>query len=139
MAPKRGKRLGWKDEKGESTTQKYIAHSEHGICWRDATSEEISAIPKKDSKGAKKVDLVDQIKQAKAIALEKAWIKHELKEEIMQKVGVKYSRVQREIFPALRDDPDIIEKTGHVGKSPTHFIGPKADVLKAIEDLSKLF
>jgi len=40
-APKRGKRLGWKREDGETTTTRMIAHSEKGICWRDVSEDEL--------------------------------------------------------------------------------------------------
>lgn len=41
-AGKRGRRLGWKDPSGAPTTQRYIAHSEGLIYWREATPEEAS-------------------------------------------------------------------------------------------------
>ncbi|MCH8513874.1 MAG: AAA family ATPase [Kiritimatiellae bacterium] len=59
-AAKRGKRIGWKDEAGETTTKQYIAHHwEPGvICWRDATAEEVKELTeKKESNGRpRKVD-----------------------------------------------------------------------------------
>lgn len=53
-AAKRGKRLGWQDDDGASTTRQYIAH--HGepgvICWRSATAGEVKEVTeKKDTAG----------------------------------------------------------------------------------------
>lgn len=58
-AAKRGKRLGWRDEKDQPTTRQVIAH--HGepgvICWRLATAEEAESVQKSDKPGRpRKVD-----------------------------------------------------------------------------------
>jgi len=46
-APKRGKRMGWKDAAGNPTDTRLIAH--HGgdgvICWREATPDEVAGLP----------------------------------------------------------------------------------------------
>lgn len=40
VAGKRGKRLGWLDADGSSTTKRYIAHSEGVICWKDVNAKD---------------------------------------------------------------------------------------------------
>lgn len=49
-APKRGKRLGWKDGAGISTLQRYISHDGRPgvICWREATDGEIAQLHASD-------------------------------------------------------------------------------------------
>lgn len=43
-APKRGKRLGWRDHEGKRSISKVIAHSSRGICWREVASQEINEL-----------------------------------------------------------------------------------------------
>jgi len=69
-AAKRGKRLGWQDEDGTSTTKKYIAH--HGepgvICWRYATEEEVKELTDKQEKGAGRPRKTDPIEVLHCVA-----------------------------------------------------------------------
>ena len=46
-APKRGQRIGWKDESGNPTTRKYIAYGLRGIFWREVSKAEVDAIAAK--------------------------------------------------------------------------------------------
>jgi hypothetical protein len=55
-APKRGRRLGWKDADGQPTSVRYIAHHDEPgvICWREATAGEIEEVRSKDKGGRPK-------------------------------------------------------------------------------------
>jgi len=44
IAAKRGRRIGWLDESGESTLQRMFCHSEGSISWREATPEEAAEV-----------------------------------------------------------------------------------------------
>ena len=45
VAPKRGKRLGWRDEEGRVVNERYIAHAKgEGIYWREPSAEEVAAV-----------------------------------------------------------------------------------------------
>ncbi len=49
IAAKRGKRIGWINQFGETCYERMFCHSEGGIAWREATEEEIAGIrPAKD-------------------------------------------------------------------------------------------
>jgi len=41
MAPKRGQRLGWQDDYGNSQFEQFVAWEKHSIWWRPATPQEI--------------------------------------------------------------------------------------------------
>jgi len=43
-AAKRGGRLHWRDENGEPTYVRYVAHSDTGIHWREATTDQVDAV-----------------------------------------------------------------------------------------------
>lgn len=61
--PKRGRRLGWKDEEGRPTTRKFIAHGSHNIFWREIGKTEIDAIVAKAKEGGcKRHEKVDDRK-----------------------------------------------------------------------------
>ena len=47
IAPKRGRRLGWITQGGESTIEKLFCHSEGKISWREATEDEVASIKSK--------------------------------------------------------------------------------------------
>ena len=44
MAPKRGQRLGWQDDYGNSQFEQFVAWEKHSIWWRAATQDEIRQV-----------------------------------------------------------------------------------------------
>ncbi len=60
-APKRGRRLGWKDSDGMGTVVKYIAHHDEPgvICWREARPDEVEAVLSKKGGRPRKCDPVE--------------------------------------------------------------------------------
>ncbi|MEI6392952.1 MAG: AAA family ATPase [Verrucomicrobiota bacterium] len=67
-AGKRGARLGWFDEAGERSYTRHLAHGTKGICWREATPDELpqTGRPKEHSAG----ELLDLLPDAGLTASE---------------------------------------------------------------------
>ncbi len=68
-APKRGRRLGWKDADGQPTNVRYIAHHDEPgvICWREATEDEVEELRSDGKRGRpKKCELVEVLHCIKA-------------------------------------------------------------------------
>jgi predicted transcriptional regulator len=103
IAAKRGRRLGWKDDSGEATTSKYIAHyGEPGvICWRDATPEEIEAV--QPQKGPGRQPKCDVAVVLRAVEAKESQNQAYYKDLVKERVGCSANSVQNAISRAVGD------------------------------------
>lgn len=128
---KRGKRLEWMDNNGNSTTAKLISHSEHGICWKEMSQQEAEVF-KTDAKP--KVALTKLIERAKAITETKpVWKKSELRAELADKLDRSPNYIRQNIFPPLRECGEFNEKTAYKGSTPVNLIGDPEAVKNEFE------
>jgi hypothetical protein len=61
MAGKRGSRLGWRQEDGSKLYTRFIKHSDKGICWEDATEEDLPDKPAGRPAVDRSDDIMDEL------------------------------------------------------------------------------
>ncbi|XOV73811.1 MAG: AAA family ATPase [Verrucomicrobiota bacterium] len=103
-APKRGKRLGWKDDNDQSTVTQLIAHHrEQGvICWRVAEASEVEEMASEDKDAGRRrsCDLTEILHCIEANPNENQGFYKELASEAM---GCSQQAVQRAIQHCLQE------------------------------------
>jgi predicted transcriptional regulator len=103
-APKRGKRLGWKDDNDQSTVTQLIAHHrEQGvICWRVAEASEVEEIASEDKDAGRRrsCDLTEILHCIETNPNENQGFYKELASEAM---GCSQQAVQRAIQHCLQE------------------------------------
>lgn len=108
LAPKRGRRLGWVDDRGQPTVVRHIAyHREPGvICWREPDAAEMIDL---HGDGRPTIrDVVDALEGGQA------WQK-DLVAAMIEKTDLKRAKVYELIAEAVRNDAVRIVQTGPKG------------------------
>jgi hypothetical protein len=132
VAGKRGKRIGWRDEEDNPVMHRYIKHATHGICWLDASDTDVRSATKKDGSSSA-AHISSRIDEAKKIAMRQVWRVGNLKAEMASELEIKSDRKLQDLIGLLGDQEGIGRGSYYEGRSPVYLIGPKVQVLKAVE------
>jgi hypothetical protein len=139
VAAKRGKRIGWtSDDDGSTETSKYIKHSGRGLCWLNATEQDV-ALAKTPSGSSREAVVEIDIDDCVSIACQKVWRFNTYKEAIKEEYDIKTGRSNK-----LDDALKIVKEHNRVSYAkyyekgvPVYIIGAKKDVENYLNNAGK--
>jgi len=123
-APKRGRRLGWKDADGQPTNVRHIAHHDEPgvICWRDATAGEIDGVRSKEKGGRpKKCEMAEVLHCIKSRKNENQAY---YKEKAASVLGCSETAVQNALNIAIGEGCVRFKESG---REKLYFVTPKGE------------
>jgi len=133
-APKRGKRLGWKDADGNPTTARLIGHSPDCICWLEVGEDERPAV-----KSTRTVapSWASYTIQAVKLAKSKVWKLGEFRKALRQEFTLAENSA-KSLQKFVEEADGVLKKRGpNKGDSPLFLIGPEQEVLEEIARLKR--
>ena len=134
-APKRGSRLQWKGYNGSKTTKKYLAHGSEGICWREASIEELQRAVTSHSAPVEKKTWLDFEEPAKELLQSQVWKVSEFEKALRQKFKLSENGT-KQLRKLLENQEGFIHlRAPNKGASPFYLIGSEEDVLAEISRL----
>ena len=132
---KRWRRLRWEDNNGKKIAYRYIGHSDHGICWREASNEEILQVVSSSSTGKDKTTWRDFEELAIELLKSKVWKVKLFEKELLEKFGLPAKGV-RDLRQYLENQPEFLHARGpNEGETPIYLIGEKEAVTAEVERL----
>lgn len=132
-AGKRGKRLRWTDDEGNSITSRFVGHSQHGICWLPVTEAEALKATAKAT--VKPGHVSEHLTAALDIAFRQVWSAGMYKAALSSELGITADKKLRDLMSLVSESDEIGRARVQHGTKPVHLIGRKSDVEAEAERL----
>jgi hypothetical protein len=139
VAAKRGKRIGWtSDDDGTPETSRYIKHSGYGLCWLDATEQDVNAA-KNPVGSSREAGIAISVEDCIAIARQRVWRYNTYKDAIKDEYGIMTGRSNKldDALKLVKESPLLMYAKYYENGVPVYLIGAKNDVRNYLDNAGK--
>ena len=127
VAGKRGKRIGWEDEEdGSIVTSRAIKHSGEGLCWLDASEQDVIAA-RNAIKTSKPEKPEPDLESCVELVCSKIWRLNEFKGHIRDQYQMSRDAAA-EFVNRIADDWKVSRARFNENRCPVYVIGAKKDI-----------